>query len=147
MPERPRVNSINDIKDNVLEFMQILEKERENRVIQLFCSFTYWYYFSNLKIFIPNIFLGYKDMAKIHYENLKRGETYGGNAKDALMPFFEETLNDEKTDLYLDLKDFFENFGKIITKEEEKVKIYKLKDNYCYEFNDIKPFKKQKTIA
>jgi len=141
MPERPRVNGLNDIKDNVQEFLRILQEEKDNRIIQLFCNFTYWYYFPNLKIFIPNIFLGYKNMAKIRYENLKRGETYGGNAKEALIPFFDEVLNSKtKADLYDDLKKFLEYFGKVITKGEKKVIIFELKRKHYNKFDDVSNF-------
>jgi len=63
------INNEEDVYNNILKFKDIVECKRNSVVISRFSSFTYWYYFSDLDLFVPNKFLGYKNCAYLPYED------------------------------------------------------------------------------
>lgn len=93
------IDNENDIKNNILKFKYILENERTSHIISLFSSFTYWYYFSGLDIFVPNKFLGYKNCANTPYEN--GCKMNGTVARNKLSNYFDFVLDENRKSILL----------------------------------------------
>jgi hypothetical protein len=87
------VKSIEDIQGNVKRFIQILEEE-EAPVLQRFAKFNYWYYFADLELFVPNLFLGYRNSTK-DFAPTKNDGHKGGDAREALESFFNPQKNEK----------------------------------------------------
>jgi hypothetical protein len=128
------ISCINDIKRNVQEFIRIIKEERDSVVIQRFKEFTYWYYFPEQKIFVPNKFLGYKNSAFETYNPSQGSGMDGTTAKKALEPYFKAVLNRNKqsSDLYSKLNEFTRKLGYGLRKN---IFIFELKEQYYNIFN------------
>ena len=94
------IDNENEIINNILKFKYIIENERGSEIIARFSSFTYWYYFSNLDIFVPNKFLAYKNCAITPYEN--GCKMNGKVARDKLSKYFKIIKENEKNKILLD---------------------------------------------
>jgi hypothetical protein len=135
------VKGIDDLVPILEKYRDILDSGNSN-VITQFSYFLYWYYFPKpLNIFIPNLFLAYKEMANTDYP-LHPYHDYGmdgGPAKDALKTYFDE-VNDKnlKSELESKLGNLFIKFGKNFN--PNKIYILKLKDCYKDKFKHIQPF-------
>ena len=135
------VSNTNDIKLNVQEFMRILSDERNAPVINRFTMFTYWYFFPDLRIFVPNKFLGYKNSAHEIYQPSPGSGMDGGSARKALEHYFDKILDEKRFNiLRSDLIKFSENYGGI----KEKVFILEPKKQYLNEFSKILPHNRNK---
>jgi len=149
------IRDFTDIERNIQKFLRILEgKEDEcyREIIRKFVSFDYWYFIPIFRIFIPNIFLGYRDCADKPYPKSPK-EDYGmdgGKARIQLKDFFNAVTDEnEYFNLHLELKEFARKYGQGIKKKPkkgEKIGIFKLKNEYCDSFErDLQNFKDKKT--
>jgi len=121
------------------EYEETGKEENGGKVIDTFSSFTYWYYFDNIKdikglnyIFIPNKFLGYKNHAYEPYKPTQGCGANGTRAREALEPFFE-CIKDENGDVLAKFKKFVEKFNQ--NKRDEKFNQNK-RDVTIFEPND-----------
>jgi hypothetical protein len=78
-----------DIIENMHEFRKIREN-RQCEAFKRFTHFSYWYYFPNKDVFVPNKFLGYKGTTLNNYE----GEGDGGDAHRVLEKYFTKVNDD-----------------------------------------------------
>jgi len=120
-----------DIKNNILKFKQIIENEKDSEIIRRFSTFTYWYYIKGLNIFIPNLFLGYRDCAFTPYE--KGCDTQGGDANKKLKKYFK---NVGKRNLYSLLEEFVGNYNCKLNVKVKNDTIFEPKDDYIKLFNN-----------
>jgi len=125
---------------NIKMYQQILnrEVERGDTVIQNFSYVEYWFYFSNLKIFIPNLFLGYKNNFFEPYITWDNCGAKGKESRKQLEDYFKIVEN--KHSLYKELCSFAqkrEREGAIINRSEEKITIYEPKNLYAFEQDKI----------
>jgi hypothetical protein len=122
------IENITDIKSNALEYKRITDKKDNVPVIERFSLFSYWYYFVDLDLFVPNKFLGYKNSASEKYDASQGNGQNGGKAREALVPFFDEVPEGEKFNkLKAKLQKFAEKQGQKLRKE---IFILELKDQY-----------------
>lgn len=77
------VTTWDEVLANVKEFNQNLNPD--SFAYARFAQFSHWYYVSDLKLFGPSKFIGYKDMTHECY----RGDGSGGITQLALRRFFE----------------------------------------------------------
>ena len=97
IPFRP-IDDENDIRNNIIKFNHIVKNEKSSKIIQLFSSFSYWYYFEDWNIFVPNKFLGYKNCADTAYE--LGCKMNGSIARKKLSKYFK-IISDERRIEYL----------------------------------------------
>jgi hypothetical protein len=122
------VENIADIKSNALEYKRITDEKDNVPVIERFNLFSYWYYFADLDLFVPNKFLGYKNSASEIYDASQGNGQNGGRARKALVPFFDEVLEGEKFNkLKAKLQKFAEKQGQNLRKD---IFILEPKDRY-----------------
>jgi len=137
------VTSPEDIRCNIQEYLRILDAEKDAVVIQRFASFDYWYYFSELSIFVPNKFLGYKTSASEYNPTSGNGQN-GSIAKDALKDYFQLVDEEYYEDYLSELESFAKLFRRGIKKNKkngEKIDIFEPKEKYRKILTDgIEPF-------
>jgi hypothetical protein len=105
------IETWDDIDSNALEFKRILTEERSSYVIESFNKFDYWYYYSDLDIFIPNLFLGYKN--GVCKDISPRGSTNGADARVRLEKYFDSVWDKNKaSSLYIALEKFVKRHNK-----------------------------------
>jgi len=139
------VTDIEEIVPIVKNYRQILDN-RNSEVFSKFSNFTYWYYFPNLNIYIPNLFLAYKEMANEPYPEHPY-EDYGmdgGPARKALLNLecFKE-IKTSKKELNNSQKGLVELANCFIYYNEnnaKKTRIFELKEKFFNSFNDITSF-------
>jgi len=126
------IENINDINNNIKAFIKILKGEREDKyVIERFHNFKYWYYIPGLKItdpehnkseltvFVPNNFLGWKDNAIEPYCPTNNDGMKGGDANEQLEKEYFVRISGQKKDiLYDELEKFAKSLGQSIMKKE-----------------------------
>jgi len=104
------IENKDEIINNVRVFMGFLESKTINDVLQNSKKFDFWYYFADLKIFIPNLVLGYKNGAYL-LNNPTRGDTNGTDARKKLEKYFDDVSKNEIPSLYKELKNFTDKYG------------------------------------
>lgn len=77
------VESVNEVIINSKEF-NLLKKGDKSHALHRFSQFYHWYYFSDLDIFAPSKFIGYKNTNIDSYN----GAGHGGETKKALLKWF-----------------------------------------------------------
>jgi hypothetical protein len=128
------ISDIDDIRMNIKVYQQIISKKvkRDDEVIQKFENVQYWFYFSNLDIFVPNLFLGYKNNAFEKYITWENCGAKGKESRVKLEEFFNVVKDADKHSLYERLKEFakgMEREGAIINREEKNITIYEPKNS------------------
>jgi len=132
------IRDFSDIERNIQKFLRILEGKEEacyGEIIKKFSSFDYWYFIPILEIFIPNIFLGYRDCANKPYPKSPK-EDYGmdgGKARVQLKEYFNAVDENEYSGLHSELMIFAHKFEQKIKKKPkkgEKIGIFVLKNEY-----------------
>ena len=134
-----KVNNINDIKNNIITFILIGNEKIDSEIIKKFNNFLYWYYFPLLEIFVPNLFLGYKDCAFNPYpaHPLEDYAMDGGDAQKVLNKYFNNTCGEKLTALKKKLKIFIKDKFKKDINIEKDIKILELNDKYSHICNEI----------
>lgn len=124
------VESINEASLNAQAFSGVGEAP-ESVANRNFNRFFHWYYFSNLGLFAPSKFIGYKNTNLDNY----RGEGTGTDTQRVLSQWFIKV--DVGAEKYYELKDMLEAFadslGKTISKKafEGTGGIYLLSEEYA----------------
>jgi len=123
------IDNEEDIKNNILKFNDILKYQEDSEIINRFSSFTYWYYFSDLDIFVPNKFLGYKNCAYLPYED--GCKMNGTEARKRLDKYFEIITDEKRKETLLERfnkfsKKFKQNVNVNVTFLEPKNEYYKI---------------------
>jgi predicted HNH restriction endonuclease len=103
------VESINEAVQNAEEFNQ-LSRNSDSEALRVFSQFSHWYYFSDLGIFAPCKFIGYKCTTLSDYE----GEGKGGETKKRLSKWFKQVPTD--TEIYESLRIKLEAYAKSVGK-------------------------------
>lgn len=126
------INNEQEIKNNIKKYLCILKNEPNNAVIKIFSTFKYWYYIKDLNVFIPNLFLGYRDCAVTPYE--KGFGTQGSDANNKLKKYFK---NAGSKKLYSKLEKFVKEYdGKLNAKVTDDT-IFEPNEDYYNMFNKI----------
>ena len=100
------VENEEEIYRNILKYKHIVDYERNSEILNRFSSFTYWYYFSDLDLFVPNKFLGYKNCAYMPYED--GCKMNGTNARKRLDKYFNIVSDENRIKFLLEI---FNNFS------------------------------------
>ena len=126
------VESINEAALNAQAFSGI-EEMKDSTVYRRFSQFFHWYYFSNLGIFAPSKFIGYKDTTITNYPDMS-DEKHGSKTQDVLCQWFIKVEPD--TEKFNELKEklaaFAASIGKTISTKtfEGTGGIYVLSEEY-----------------
>lgn len=103
------IESINEAAQNAEEFSRI-ERDSDSEALRRFSQFFHWYYFSNLDIFAPSKFIGYKNTTIDSYI----GEGTGTDTQRVLSKWFAKV--DPSSSEYLQLKERVEAYGRSLGK-------------------------------
>jgi hypothetical protein len=103
------IESINEAVQNAEEFNRI-KLDSNSKALKRFSQFFHWYYFSNLDIFAPSKFIGYKNTTIGDYV----GEGTGTDTQHVLSKWF--TKVDRSSSEYAPLKTRLEAYGRRLEK-------------------------------
>lgn len=124
------IESINEAAQNAEEFNRI-KRDSESVAFRRFSQFFHWYYFSNLDIFAPSKFIGYKNTTIDNYI----GEGTGTDTQRVLSKWFTkvDSSSSEYVQLRKRLKAYGRSLGKSIGKKtfEGTGGIYLLSEEYA----------------
>ncbi len=98
------IESINEAAQNAEEFNRI-ERNSDSEALHRFSKFFHWYYFSNLNIFAPSKFIGYKNTTLDNYF----GKGTGTDTQRVLSKWF--TKVDPSCSNYGQLRERLEGYG------------------------------------
>lgn len=84
------VESINEVIENVILFNRQIKDDKSN-ANKTFTRFSNWYYISELDLFAPNKFIGYKRSENNDYSK----DGHGSRTKDNLKLWFAKVEQDE----------------------------------------------------
>lgn len=124
------VDSINEALLNAQAFSRVGEVQ-DSVASRNFGRFFHWYYFSNLGLFAPSKFIGYKNTNLDNYQ----GDGTGGDTQRVLSQWFVKI--DSGTKVYNELKELLKGFaaglGKTISKRtfDGTGGIYLLSEEYA----------------
>lgn len=124
------IESINEAVQNAEEFNQI-ESDSDSKALHRFAQFFHWYYFSNLDIFAPSKFIGYKNTTIDNYD----GEGSGTDTQKRLAKWFKKV--DRSSSEYINLRKKLESYGHRLNKRIGKRTfkgtggIYLLREEYA----------------
>ncbi|WP_170007304.1 hypothetical protein [Bacillus fonticola] len=85
------VTSLDEVKQNVKQFNEDLENELD--IVTQLTMFKHWYYITELDLFGPSKFIGYKNMNSSRY-NRGKGKT-GVHTEEVLKEWFIKIPHDE----------------------------------------------------
>jgi 5-methylcytosine-specific restriction protein A len=124
------IESINEAAQNAEEFNQI-QMDSDSETLRRFSQFFHWYYFSNLDVFAPSKFIGYKNTTIDNYA----GRGTGTDTQRVLSNWFTkvDSLSSEYVQLSEKLKAYGRRLGKSIGKKtfEGTGGIYLLSERYA----------------
>ena len=108
------VDSINEAQGNAQSFASV-GKEKESIANKRFNQFFHWYYFSNIDVFAPSKFIGYKNTKLSNYE----GKGTGTRTQNVLKKWFKKVgrNNRKHAELKGKLEEFASSIGKKISKK------------------------------